>query len=34
MIPLENSVGYSKTEWDNNMQSVNIPAGFRCRFWE
>ena len=27
-------VGYSNTEWDNNMQSINVPSGYRCRFWE
>ncbi|KAK8047188.1 hypothetical protein PG996_015252 [Apiospora saccharicola] len=27
-------LGYSKTEWDNNMRSIQIPDHFRCRFWE
>ncbi|KAK7911440.1 hypothetical protein PG985_013921 [Apiospora marii] len=26
--------GYSKTEFDNNMRSINIPDHFRCRFWD
>ncbi|KAK8135907.1 hypothetical protein PG984_003847 [Apiospora sp. TS-2023a] len=27
-------LGYSKTEWDNNMRSIQIPDHFRCRFWD
>ncbi|KAK3210417.1 hypothetical protein GRF29_44g2724466 [Pseudopithomyces chartarum] len=34
IITQNQCLGYSNTEWDNNMQSINVPSGYRCRFWD
>ncbi|KAI1181169.1 hypothetical protein F4777DRAFT_526176 [Nemania sp. FL0916] len=34
IITQQQCLTYGGTIWDNNMRSIDIPDGFRCRFWD